>query len=82
MCAFQGYYNVVLGHWSWSFCLELDFFKQLLALIWIFCMFFHIECIRRIFVFVTFSLFYKTLLNNGKDLSGNKNSKIKIRLSK
>lgn len=65
-----------------AFVSNWTFFKQLLVLIWIFCMFLHIECIRRIFVFVTFSLFYKTLLNNGKDLSGNKNSKIKIRLSK
>lgn len=79
---FQGYYNVVFGHWSWSFCHELDFFKQLVALIWIFSMFLHIECIRRTFVSVTFSLLYKTLLNNSKDLSGNKNSKIKIHLSK
>lgn len=46
MCVFQGYYNVVFG--DCSFRLELDFFKQLVALIWIFSMFLRIECIRKV----------------------------------
>lgn len=48
MCVFQGYYNVVFGDCSWTFCLELDFFKQLVAQIWIFSMFLYIECIRKV----------------------------------